>query len=428
MDQIEQIFEELNYPSGPRLKKVLTARGIAFDAKEVDKLVRGESTRQVQAAAPFFKGKIWSADLNDRWFADLIDFTAAPSDGGKRTPLEATKDNERYILVVQDVFSRRLWARALKSKRAEEVAGAFGNILRDSGVKPRSLTTDGGSEFSSVFKGLVARNDIEIHTKDKFEPNVISTLDIAIGYLKKALVRVARKKRTDDWASILDAVVQGQNKLPNDSYLEGETPASVPGDQAQIDYLRKKNIEFIKHNEQLRETRQDKLEDKGSFRVSIPKAAHFSRGFKPSWSQEVYKVDTVDGHTVTDDRGKTFKTKFTQPIADATDDAGPVAMESRSSKQTTDKQRLLLQDFADRVIERFRIGNTVPLSAVALFLNPYGLRSRLLEARLNMRAPVANFLRLFPDKFRVTSTAGASSVKIINPIIPGRQRLRRVQF
>ena len=424
MNAVESVFEELNYPSGPRLKRVLQQRGIAFDSKQVDALAKGESTRQVQAAAPLFKGKIWSEDLNDRWFADLIDFTAAPSDGGKKTPLEVTKDNERYILVVQDVFSRRLWARALKSKRAEEVAEAFEGILRDSGETPRSLTTDGGSEFSKVFKDLVARNDIEIHTKDRYEPNVISTLDIAIGYLKKALVRVARKKQTNDWASILDAVVQGQNKLPNDSYLEGETPASVPGDQTQIAHLQEKNIEFIKHNEQLRQNRQDKLEDKGSFRVAIPKAVHFSRGFKPSWSQEVHKVVTVDGHVVTDDQGKTFKTKFTQPIADATNDAGPVAMESRSSQQTTDKQRLLLQDFADRVVERFRTGNTVPLSVVALFLGkPW--RSKLLEARLNMRAPVANFLRLFPDKFRVTSTAGASSVKILNPIIPGMRRLRR---
>ena len=426
MNEVEEIFEELNYPSAPRLKRVLQQRGIAFDPKEVDRLAKGESVRQVQAAPPLFKGKIWSSDLNDRWFADLIDFTAAPSDGGAKTSLEATKDNERYILVVQDVFSRRLWARALKSKQAEEVAEAFGDILRDSGEKPRSLTTDGGSEFSNVFKDLVARNDIEIHTKDRYEPNVISTLDIAIGYLKKALVRVARKKSTNDWASILDAVVQGQNKLPNDSYLEGKTPASVPGDPDQIAHLQEKNLDFIKHNEQLRQSRQEKLEDKESFRVVIPKAVHFSRGFKPSWSQEVHKVATVDGHTVTDDRGQTFKTKFTQPIAEATYDAGPVAMESRSSKQTTDKQRLMLQDFADRVVERYRTGTTVPLSVVALFLGrPW--KAKLLEARLNMRAPVANFLRLFPDKFLVTSVAGASNVKILNPIIPGRQRLRRMR-
>ena len=138
-------------------------------------------------------------------------------------------------------------------------------------------------------------------------------------------------------------------------------------------------------------------------------------------------VANVDGHAVTDDHGKTFKTKFTQPITEATNDAGPVAMELKGSRQTVDKQRELLQDFAGRVVERFKTGNVVPLSSVALFLNPYGLRSRLLEARLNMRAPVANFLRLFPDKFRVTSTAGASSVKILNPLVPGRQRLRRVQ-
>ena len=104
-------------------------------------------------------------------------------------------------------------------------------------MKPRSLTTDGGAEFGGIFKTFVEREGITVHTKDKYEPNVIATLDIAIGYLKKALVRVARKRRTDDRADILQKVVDGQNNLPNDSYLEGKAPASVPNDIAQIEKL-----------------------------------------------------------------------------------------------------------------------------------------------------------------------------------------------
>ena len=32
---MEEVFEELNFPSAARLKKALTARGIPFDANEV---------------------------------------------------------------------------------------------------------------------------------------------------------------------------------------------------------------------------------------------------------------------------------------------------------------------------------------------------------------------------------------------------------
>ena len=46
---MEEVFEELNFPSAARLKKALIARGIPFDANEVDRLVKGEAVRQVQA-------------------------------------------------------------------------------------------------------------------------------------------------------------------------------------------------------------------------------------------------------------------------------------------------------------------------------------------------------------------------------------------
>ena len=99
MASIEEVFEELNFPSTPRLKRVLKQRGIAFTAGEVDRLVRGETTRQVQAPRYKFDGKIAAADLNSRWFADLIDVSAAPSeDTGKDVGLRPTASGESTYL------------------------------------------------------------------------------------------------------------------------------------------------------------------------------------------------------------------------------------------------------------------------------------------------------------------------------------------
>ena len=85
----------------------------------------GGATRQAQAPKYKFDGKIAAADLNSRWFADLIDFTAAPSAvTGKDVGLRPTSDGERYILVVQDVFSRFLYTEALLDKRPATVAVA----------------------------------------------------------------------------------------------------------------------------------------------------------------------------------------------------------------------------------------------------------------------------------------------------------------
>ena len=138
MGDIQEVFEELNFPSAPRLKRVLTARGTAFDVKDVDRLVKGESTRQVQAPVPLLTGKIAARAVNDVWFADLIDLTAAPSVGMK-VALEPTDEGEKYILVVQDVFSRRIFARPLKNKRPPTVLAAFRDILDTTKHPPTSV-------------------------------------------------------------------------------------------------------------------------------------------------------------------------------------------------------------------------------------------------------------------------------------------------
>ena len=103
--------------------------------------------------------------MHDRWLCDLIDFTAAPSDRGKRTGLGETEDGEQFILVVQDVFSRFLWTEALTSKRPEVVAKAFEDIMTKAGAKPKSLTSDLGPEFQGAFKQTLQAKGIEVYTK-----------------------------------------------------------------------------------------------------------------------------------------------------------------------------------------------------------------------------------------------------------------------
>ena len=113
MATVDEVFEELNFPSSSKLRRVLDSRGIAYDRKDVEKLVRREAVRQVQAPAYKLNGKIAAHGINDKWFCDLIDFTAAPSDKGKRTGLGETKDSEVYIPVVQD-FPKLLRAREIQ--------------------------------------------------------------------------------------------------------------------------------------------------------------------------------------------------------------------------------------------------------------------------------------------------------------------------
>ena len=93
---IQSVSKELNFPSSDKLKGVLKSRGIPFNSKEINRLTQEDLNRAVQGPIYKFNGKIASSGLDERWFLDLIDFTSAPSDGGKNIPiLESTSTGKK---------------------------------------------------------------------------------------------------------------------------------------------------------------------------------------------------------------------------------------------------------------------------------------------------------------------------------------------
>ena len=176
-EQLAEIYEQLNFPSASVFRKALAKQGIKAAAKDVDEFVASRTERQVIAPPPKYTGHIVAFDVNHRWMADVISFTSRP-----------VKTNEgvmAHVLIVEDVFSRYVWARPLTS--TSEVTGAFEEILKESEDRmvdadpyPRQLDTDGGSEMTNGgFKALMARYKIDHVVKDPDDKQGISTVDRA---------------------------------------------------------------------------------------------------------------------------------------------------------------------------------------------------------------------------------------------------------
>ena len=196
--KVLDVVEELNYPSVAKLRRVLQERGIPHKPKEVERLLRNEPVREVQAPTTAYNGKIVAKHKDSKWFADLIGFTAAPSNASSRDG----KAGERYILSCQDVFSRYLWTRALRDKNPRTVANAFRTIVDEASVTPGMLKVDRGSEWSSKFADLCEMLGIYLVMKGSGDQRATATLGVAIGSLKQALARMARKSQSiygNDW-------------------------------------------------------------------------------------------------------------------------------------------------------------------------------------------------------------------------------------
>ena len=436
MEAVREAYEELNAPSAERLYKVLKSRGVDVPRKDVVAFVKGQSERQVQAPTYRYTGKIASQKLHDRWFADLIDFTAAPAEGtGKRVGLDPTKDGEKYILVVQDVFSRFLWARALTNKRPETVRAAFAEIRKEAGTKPRQLLTDKGPEFLGQFQNALQNQGIRVSQKAPDDKNAIATIDTAIGNLKKAMARYARRTQDDDWAENLARVVKGQNKLPNDGYLEGMSPEAVMDAKKDSDireYLREKNMAFSEHNQREIEKRASKLKEAGAFRVQdkISSTTFRKRGFKPNFDAEVHIVKNVDGAYVEDTKGKKFLTKLLLPVpapAEGAAESRPARIEQGGSAQRDQQRRRVLQDAANSFVEELRKvpGQTVTMQQINAFTKKYSSWDRLArEARLGRNA-VREFLQTFPEMFDLSKRGSVKLQEAFRDRTQEPQGLRR---
>ena len=177
------------------------------------------------------------------------------------------------------------------------------------------------------------------------DKNAIATLDVAIGSFKKALVRFLRKINSNDWAAHLSKVTDGQNKIPNDSYLDGTAPADVGKDKELMDELEAKNAQFDAYNRERFEKRGRALEKAGQFRAAISDG---NRGFRPRFGQ-LRQVADVRRTEVVDQDGRCFSSKFALPVESATEDAGPIRTEQGGSEIVDRTRRERLSPFAEKL-------------------------------------------------------------------------------
>ena len=105
-DEILELYDELNFPSAAKLRAALLKKGYRARMKDVEAFVKAQTPTQLFAKGPKYRGHIISSRVNERWALDFVDFTAEP-DGALK-----------HILFVQDIHSRKIWAKALAEKKA----------------------------------------------------------------------------------------------------------------------------------------------------------------------------------------------------------------------------------------------------------------------------------------------------------------------
>ena len=391
-DEILELYDELNFPSATKLRAALLRKGYRVWLSDVEAFVKAQTPTQLFAKGPKYRGHIISSRVNERWALDLIDFTAEPD--GKN----------KYILLVQDIHSRKIWAKALAEKRPSDYIEAFKSIVREAG-RPKELNFDGEFDVPQFIRFLAAGN---VAYRVKQNKQDLGILDATMGALKRDLKKDMQVQGTDKWGSRLDKVVRGMNNQSRQALLgsDANTAYHKPGQEQPKD----KALEFELREHAGRQMAaqdaqvrlaQKNVTDAGAFREYIGRDDRRKRGDRPNYSGTVVTLESVRGNKAIDSQGKEHSLTTVKPV-DSDAQTERIAVRLRGSAQTDSRQRESLGPFAEQLREfiQNRGDARLSLGEAAAWLKT-GARKARFEAAMRGVRSFSAFLKLFPEAFKL---------------------------
>jgi hypothetical protein len=293
-----------------------------------------------------------------------------------------------------------------------DAAEGLRKILEEAGRAPQELVCDADPGFQTkAFRELLEQH--HIHQTLRVGRNDLATVDRLIGSLKRSLAVDAHETGRDDWAAKLQRLVKAYNETPNDVLLGGE-PEDLrkPEENKVLYFLREKQeARNLVHNDRLIRSRIPKLREEGAFRVWQKKDTRLrGRIFNPQWSQEVRRVQRVEGAWVTDTQGREYPTKEVLPVPrDSTELSAP-------APRLNAKARGMLQRYADRG-RAFLMGQPERKASATRFYNALAeignLKEALRLAGVRADTAVKSLVGVFSDTFAMETGARGGQAHVL---------------
>ncbi|KAL3094957.1 hypothetical protein niasHT_021225 [Heterodera trifolii] len=189
---------------------------------------------------------------------DLADFQA----------LSRHNSGNRYLMVLIDVLSKRIFVTPLRTKKADDMVEGFKQLFSQMPMKPHRIFSDKGTEFKNQqLKKLFDEEEVEKYESNHSEKKA-ALAERAIRQIKNRVYRYFAQLKTLNWVDVIDKIVNGINKSP--SRVHGMRP---------ID-------------------------------------GQFEKGYIPNYGDEILEIDAVKRHTkpmrykLRDAKGEKFKGFF----------------------------------------------------------------------------------------------------------------------
>ena len=297
MSEMKEVYESSGYPSAARLYALLKKKGETVTHKQVEEFVASQEVAQLHRPRLTHKAEqhpITASDPQWDMQGDLIDMQKFYKDN----------DGYRWVLVLVDIFDRKMAAVALKNKEAATTLAGLQECFEKLG-KPLKLTTDSGGEFAGVLDKYLKKEGVVHHKAEPQDHNVLGKVDRVVGTLKSMLYKTMHGKQTNRWTDHLDRIVGAYNTTPHAS-LGGQAPEEAGADVSSITKTR--DLEYNRVLAARDKAAGKKQLEVGQWvRIMKRKELLNNRGFETRWSIKKYQIVKVDGLYFELDDGRRFR-------------------------------------------------------------------------------------------------------------------------
>ena len=290
---ITRMWETMGKPGTAALWAAVKREGVPILKREVDKIVKS-AAKEVFKPPPKSQGRFTASDVNDKWQMDLAEMR------------NHAGTNKNFALCVVDVYSRKLWTRAIRNKTPDEVKKALVRIKDQAEGWPRTIVCDKGNEFKGEVIKYLKLMKVSLTNKDPADKNGLAVVDRAIQTLKVRLAERMAEDQDGAWSKHIEQVTRSMNATPKPGVLHGAAPNDVQDDPKLQFMLNQDNAKKMQHNIKLQQKRGEATKDR-QFRTQVKN--NFDRAYNPNWSSTTLTASKVQGSTVTATDGSTHALK-----------------------------------------------------------------------------------------------------------------------
>jgi hypothetical protein len=218
--------------------------------------------------------------IDEQWQADLVDMSK----------FKRHNSNFAFILTVIDMFSKFAFTVPLRNKTGATLRDAFGKIF-SKGRKPMKLQTDKGTEFTNkLLQNYLEENHVHYFTTTNINIKC-AVVERFNRTLKDRMFKYLTANSTKRYIDVLDSLTDSYNRAKHRTTKMRPIDVEEPRDEERV-FCNTYGVPSMR-DLLLQSTKRNEIFEIGDrVRIALVKKA-FSKGYKPQWSKDTYKIVNV---------------------------------------------------------------------------------------------------------------------------------------